>query len=135
MRIASMLILAALVAAPAEARQSMKERGEAELAKMLNGYVPGKTVHCVTLSDITNQTVIDGTAIVFWGLGGKAWVNRPNGAEFLNDDNVLIMHPFGSQHCRLDIVHQRDRYTHMQSASIGLNDFTLYTKPKGVKGR
>jgi len=130
MRIASMLILAALVAAPAVARQSMKERGEAELAKMLKGYVPGKTVHCVTLSDITNQTVIDGTAIVYWGLSGKAWVNRPNGAEFLREDNVLISKPFGGQTCRLDIIHQRDRFTHMESGAISLNDFTLYTKVK-----
>ena len=130
MRIASMLIMAALVAVPAAARQSMKERGEAELAKMLQGYVPGKTVHCVTLSDITNQTVIDGTAIVYKGLSGKAWVNRPNGAEFLREDNVLISKPFGGQTCRLDIIHQRDRYTQMESGAISLNDFTLYTKVK-----
>jgi hypothetical protein len=129
-----MLIMAALVAAPVAAKgPSEKERGEAALAKALKGYVAGPTVRCVNLSDITNQTVIDRTAIIFWGLGGKAWVNRPNGAEFLNDDNILITQPFGSQHCRLDIVHQRDRYTHMQSAAIGLNDFTLYTKPKAPK--
>jgi len=136
MRIAPMLIMAALVAAPVAAKgPSAKERGEAELAKALKNYVAGPTVRCVNISDITNQTVIDRTAIIFWGLGGKAWVNRPRGAEFLNDDNILVMHPFGSQHCRLDIVHQRDRYTHMQGATIGLDDFTLYTKPKGVKGR
>lgn len=136
MRIASMLIMAALVAAPVAAKgPSRQERGEAELAKALKNYVPGPKVRCVNLNEITNQTVIDGTAIIFWGLGGKAWVNRPRGAEFLNDDNILIMQPFGSQHCRLDIVHQRDRYTHMQGAAIGLDDFTLYTKVKGAKGR
>lgn len=134
MRIASTLIIAALVAAPIAAKgPSRQEQGEAELAKALKDYVPGPTVQCVNLSDITNQTVIDGTAIIFWGLGGKAWVNRPSGAEFLDDDNVLIMQPFGSQNCRLDIVHQRDRYSHMQSAAIGLSDFTVYTKPKPPK--
>ena len=119
MRIASMLVMAALMAAPIAAKgPSMKERGEAELAKDLKGYVPGKQVDCVSLHDITNQTVIDGTAIIFWGLGGKAWVNRPKGAEFLRDDNILITKPFGSQQCRLDIVHQRDRTSHMQGAAI-----------------
>ena len=130
MRIASMLIMAAMLAAPAAARESAKQRGEAELAKALKGYVPSKQVRCVNLNDITNQTVIDNTAIIFWGLGGKAWVNRPNGAEFLREDNILITKPFGGQNCRLDIVHQRDRYSHIQGAAIGLNDFTLYTKVK-----
>lgn len=130
MRIASMLIMAAILAAPAAARESAKQRGEAQLAKALQGYVPSKQVRCVNLSDITNQTVIDNTAIIYWGLGGKAWVNRPNGAEFLREDNILITKPFGGQTCRLDIVHQRDRYSHIQGAAIGLNDFTLYTKVK-----
>ena len=130
MRIASMLIMAAMLAAPVTARESMKQRGEAELAKMLKGYVPGKQVRCVELSDITNQTVIDGTAIVYWGLGGKAWVNRPNGAEFLREDDILISKPFGGQACRLDIVHQRSRSSHIPGPAVGLNDFTLYTKVK-----
>jgi len=134
MRIASMLIMAALVAAPVAAKgPSMTERGEAELAKALKGYVPGPKVRCVNLSDITNQTVIDGTAIIFWGLGGRAWVNRPDGARLLREDNILITKPFGGQNCRLDIVHQRDRFSHIQGASIVFNDFTLYTKPKPPK--
>ena len=130
MRIASMLIMAAMLAAPARARESMKQRGEAELAKMLKGYVPAKQVRCVELSDITNQTVIDGTAIIYWGLGGKAWVNRPNGAEFLREDDILISKPFGGQTCRLDIVHQRNRFSRVPGPAVGLNDFTLYTKVK-----
>jgi len=134
MRISSMLIIGAVLAAPVAAKgPSTSERGEAELAKALKGYVPGPKVRCVNLNDITNQTVIDGTAVVFWGLGGKAWVNRPDGAAFLRDDNILITKPFGGQQCRLDIVHQRDRYTQMQGASIVFNDFTLYTKPKAPK--
>ena len=130
MRMASMLIMAAILAAPASARVSMKERGEAELAKLLKDYVPGEKVRCVRTSDITNQTVIDGTAIVYFGLGGKAWVNRPSGAEFLREDNILITKPFGGENCRLDIVNQSDRFTRMRGAAIGLSDFTLYTKVK-----
>lgn len=134
MRIASMLIVAALAAAPVAAKgPSMQERGEARLAKMLQGYVPGQKVRCVDLTDITNQTVIDGTAVVFWGLGGKAWVNRPNGAEFLREDNILITKPFGNQNCRLDIVHQRDRFTHMPGPAITFGDFTVYNKVKKAK--
>ena len=134
MRIASMLITAALIATPIAAKgPSARERGEAEFAKALKNYVPGKQVNCVDLHDITNQTVIDRTAIIFWGLGGKAWVNRPKGAEFLKEDNILITRPFGSQNCRLDIVHQRDRFTHMEGPAISFDSFTLYTKVKQPK--
>ena len=134
MRIASILIMAALVAAPVAAKgPSTRERGEAKLAKILDGYVPGKQVECVNLHDIVNQTVVDGTAIVFWGLGGKAWVNRPKGAEFLSDDNILITKPFGSQDCRLDIIHQRDRFTRIEGPAIVFDSFTTYQKPKAMK--
>jgi len=129
MRIAAILIVAAMVAAPVGAGRS-KESGEAQLAKMLKGYVPAKQVHCVNLSDITNQTIVDRTAIVYWGMGGKAWVNRPDGAEFLREDNILISKPFGGQSCRHDIIHQRDQMSHIPGGAIGLNDFTLYTKVK-----
>jgi hypothetical protein len=131
MRIVGLLIgVAVLAAGAAQAAPSAKERGEAELAKELKGYVPGKKVRCVSMMDINGQTIIDGTAIIFRSLGGKLYVNRPNGAEFLNDDNVLVMKPTGSQHCSLDIVQQLDRVTHMHSGAISLNDFTLYTKAR-----
>ena len=130
MRIGSILIMAAMLAAPVSARQSAKESGEAELAKVLKNYVPGKQLRCVNLSDITNQTIIDRTAIVYWGLGGKAWVNRPDGAEFMREGNILITKPFGGQACRMDIVHQRDRTSQIEGGTLVLNDFTLYTKVK-----
>jgi len=40
----------AAAAAPAATRQSAQERGEAELAKQLEGLVPGKPQQCVSLS-------------------------------------------------------------------------------------
>lgn len=128
MRIPSLLIVLAILAAPAGARRSMEERGEAELAKALKGYVPGEQLRCINLSDISGQYIIDGTAIVYHGLGGKMYVNRPRGAEFLREDNILISKPTGSQMCRLDIIQQRDRFTHTQSGAISLNDFVVYRK-------
>jgi hypothetical protein len=125
-----MLTMAAILVAPASARESMKERGQAELGKLLKDYVPVGTARCVRSSDIVNQTVIDGTAIVFFGLGGKAWVNQPDGADFLREDNILITRPFGGDNCRLDIVRQTDRFVRIEGASMALNDFTLYKKVK-----
>lgn len=134
MRIAPIVIMAAMFAAPAAAKSTQTDqRGEAQLAQALEGYVAGPAVRCVNLNSITNQTVIDGTAIIFWGSGGKAWVNRPDGAQFLRRDNILVTKPFGGENCRLDIVHQLDQASRMEAGSVGLNDFTVYTKVKTGK--
>jgi hypothetical protein len=130
MRVASLLIMAAMIATPLSAKPATNERGEAELAKELKGYTPGKAQSCITITDVSGQRIIDGTAIIFRSLGGKLYVNRPNGAEFLRDDNILVFKPFGSQYCRLDIVQQVDRSTHMRGGAISLNDFTVYTKAR-----
>lgn len=128
MRKAALLIgCTCLLAASADARRH-DPGGEAELAKALKGYVPGQQVSCITLRDADNQQVIDGTAILYRALGGKIYVNRPDGAQFLDDDNVQISKPFGDQLCRHDIIQQRDRYTFIPGGAIALNDFTVYTK-------
>ncbi len=128
MRGASLLIACTcLAAASADARRP-DQTGEAELAKALKGYVPGKQVNCIALREADNQQVIDGTAILYRALGGKIYVNRPDGAQFLDDDNIQISKPFGDQLCRHDIIQQRDRYTYIPGGAIALNDFTIYTK-------
>lgn len=134
MRIASTVIIAAIFAAPAVAGSTPRDqRGEAQLARALEGYVAGPTVRCVNLNAITGQKVIDGTAIIFWGSGGKAWVNRPEGAGLLRSDNILVTKPTGGENCRLDIVQQLDQSSRMQAGSVGLNDFTVYTKERTGK--
>lgn len=122
-----MLILAA--AAHGEARPSARERGEAELAKQIAGLVPGKPVRCVSLSGIDGSTIIDNTAIVYRGLGGTLWVNRPRGAEMLREDDVLVQFVYGSQLCNLDQIKLLDRDTRMERGFVGLGEFVPYTKP------
>ena len=122
-------IIALTAGSPVLARQTAQERGESELAKQLDGLVPGKSVDCVSLSRIDGQTIIDGTAIVYRGLGGTVWVNRPRGAEMLRDDDVLVQFVYGSQLCRLDRIKLLDRSTRMERGFVGLGDFVPYTKP------
>jgi len=121
--------LALAAGAPAYARQSLQERGEAGLAKQLNGLVPGKPVDCVSLDRIDGQTIIDGTAIVYRGLGGTIWLNRPRGAEMLREDDVPVQFVYGSQLCKLDRIKLLDRMTRMQRGFVGLGEFVPYTKP------
>ncbi len=125
----TILLLGASGAIAAHATATANEQGEAELARQTAGLVPGKPVRCVTLDQIDGSTVIDGTAIVYRGLGGTLWVNRPRGAETLREDDVLVEDIYGSQLCNLDQIKLVDRVSRMQRGFVGLNAFTPYTKP------
>jgi len=125
------LAVAALVAAvtPAAARQSMQERGEAELAQQLKGLVPGKPQDCISLSRLDGSTIVDGTAIVYRSLGGVTYVNRPHGAEMLREDDIPVQYVWGSELCRMDQLKLLDRSTRMEHGFANLGEFVPYTKP------
>jgi len=125
------LCLAALIlgsATPALARPSLQERGEADLTGQLAGRVPGKPVDCIALNRIDGQTIIDGTAIVYRGMGDTIWLNRPRGAERLREDDVPVQYVYGSELCKLDQVKLLDRGTRMERGFVGLGQFVPYTK-------
>jgi hypothetical protein len=128
MRTAFLLLGAAFLSAVAVAAPpSRNVAGEAALAKALAGYVPAGKTDCVRLTDLGNQTIIDRTAILYQD-GSRIYVNRPNGADQLGRDNILIMHPLNGQACSLDIIRLRDNGSHFESGSVSLNDFEIYTR-------
>lgn len=112
----------------AKVRPSMQERGEAELAKQLDGLVAGKPQNCIPLTQTDGSQIIDGTAILY-RQHNITYVNRPLGATLLRDSDIPVQYVYGSQLCRLDRVNLLDRTTQMQRGTIGLGDFVPYTKP------
>jgi hypothetical protein len=132
MRTFSLFLAAAILgtAAPALARQSLQERGQADLDRQLAGLVRGKPVNCISLSQIDGSNIADGTAIVYRGLGGTLWVNRPRGAEMLREDDVLVQFVYGSQLCKLDQIKLLDRSSRMERGFIGLGEFVPYTRSR-----
>jgi len=131
MRILPLCLIGASLAAgsAALARQPVRERGEADLTAQLAGRVPGKPVDCVSLSQIEGQNIVDRTAIVYRGMGGTIWVNRPRGAEMLREDDVPVQFVYGSELCKLDQIKLLDRMTRMERGFVGLGQFIPYTKP------
>ena len=128
MRLIHSLAAAALLVtsgAPAVAKPS---NGAAELAKAIEGRVPGKPVDCIPLSATRTSKVIDGTAVIYnWGR--TIYVNQPKvGAENLRQWNIMVTKPTSSQFCRLDVVHMVDQTTHMQTGFISLGQFVPYTR-------
>ncbi|WP_420138649.1 hypothetical protein [Sphingomonas sp.] len=123
----------AIAATPAAARQSMRDRGAAELAKELKGLVAGTPERCVSLSNIDGSHIIDGTAIVYRGLGGKTYVNRTLNPDLLREDGIPVQFVYGSQLCRLDQIRLLDRYSRIPRGTVGLDTFIPYTKPKKAR--
>ncbi|MDK2770128.1 hypothetical protein [Sphingomonas sp.] len=132
--IATAAALAALtLPGAATADQKPYPKGEAELAKMLEGRVAGKPVKCVSSSSLGQSTVIDKTAIVY-RVGSKLYVNRPRGgAEQLSDDEILVTKIYGSQLCNVDKIDLVDRTSRMWSGFVVLGDFVPYTKVKDAR--
>ncbi|MFL9841267.1 hypothetical protein ABS767_09855 [Sphingomonas sp. ST-64] len=127
-----MLIAAAFAALTlpgmASADEKPNPKGEAELAKMLEGRVAGKPVKCLPTYSMDNSTIIDRTAIVYRS-GSKLYVNRPrSGAGSLDDDDILLTKLYGSQLCNIDKVDLLDRTSRMWNGFVVLGDFVPYEK-------
>ncbi|MBU6266048.1 MAG: hypothetical protein KGN34_00825 [Sphingomonadales bacterium] len=119
------LVAALALGAPAVAKERLT--GEQELAKLLEGRTAGKPTDCISLLSARNSTIIDKTAIVYDD-GRTLWVNRPNNADSLRSDDILVTKTSMSQLCRLDTVHLHDRSSHMWNGFVGLEKFVPYTR-------
>jgi len=113
--------LATAVPSPAAA----DAKGEAQLAKLLDGRVPGAPVHCLSRNERENMQVIDRTALVFRD-GKTLYVNRPGGVNFLTWSDIPVFKIWGNELCKMDIVHLHDRSTGMGGASMTMVAFIPY---------
>ena len=105
-------------------------RGEARLAKALDGRVPGKPVRCLNLRDINSTEIIDGTGILYRVGANRLYLNRPQiGRESLDDNDILVTRTIGSQLCSIDTVRLIDRTSRIYNGFVSLGDFVPYTKP------
>ena len=125
---ASIVVGALGMASAANAKPRLT--GEEELAKALTGREAGKPVDCIYLPTITSSHIIDKTAIVYEA-GRTLYVNRPrNGADQLNDSDIMVLNLHSSQLCSIDIVHLHDQTSHFMTGFVNLGEFVPYTKPK-----
>ena len=103
-------------------------RGEAELAKLLQGRVAGKPVSCIQQGAIQSAEVIGGTAIVYRD-GNRLFVNRPtSGAESLDADDILLTDTHSSELCSIDVVRLIDRTSRFERGFVGLGEFVPYVR-------
>lgn len=123
--LAATVLVSLAASAPAAPRLSPDQR----LARAVEGRVAGEPVSCIDHSRIRSSRIIDGTAIVY-NVGNVMYVNRPAGAETLDDWDVLVTRLYGSKLCDRDIVRLVDPNSRMLSGVVSLGEFVPYKKVK-----
>ena len=116
----------ALGAYPATAG-SLAEKGEARLAKMLEGRVAGEPVRCINTFR-ENSQIIPQVPLVY-DEGKTIYVARPAHPGSLRWDDVLVVERFSSNRlCVNDQMRTIDRSSGMLSGIVFLEEFVPYTK-------
>jgi len=119
--------LALTGASAATARPTSAEKGEATLARMLEGRSAGEPVQCISALNSSRIRVIDYVGIVY-DAGDTIYVARATHPNQLDHWDVPVFERFGSQLCTNDIKRTIDRGSGHFTGALFLDDFVPYTK-------
>jgi hypothetical protein len=126
--ITALAISALAVTGAAASAETLAEKGEAKLAKMLEGRTAGEPVSCISTMRSDGLQVIDHTAIVYDG-GKTIYVARPTDPKQLGPWDILVIkRTNGSQLCTNDIIYTIDQGTGFRTGAVFLGNFVPYTK-------
>lgn len=126
--VAAALTLSLSPIAHAQDAEPAMTKGEARLAKLLEGRVPGEPRDCINTFGSGNLTQIDKTALVYRS-GDTVWVNYTRMPHAIDDDDYLVINKFSaSQLCRTDQITTHDRYGNFFSGVIMLDEFIPYRR-------
>lgn len=131
------LCLSPLAAQTADAPEAQKDvvaepmtRGEARLAKLIEGRVAGEPVRCIRTLPSQRMTTIDRTAYVY-GSGNTIYVQRTRNPDQIDDNDALVTTRFNaSELCRLDQMTTVDRVLGVFTGAVFFEDFVPYTRVK-----
>jgi hypothetical protein len=114
----------------AETEAAPLSKGEARLAKLLDGRVAGEPQSCIRSDPRQRSQTIDGTAYVY-GSGNTIYVQRTRHPDSINDRDALVINRFsGNQLCRVDIATTIDPVTGIFTGVVQFDDFVPYTRVK-----
>ena len=118
----------AATAAVASGSGAPNAKGEARLARMLEGRTPGQPVSCINAVRSNNMQVIDGVAVVY-DAGRTIYVARPTDPRMLGRNDALVIDRFSpSRLCVQEPMKTIDRYDHYTTGVVFLKDFVPYTR-------
>ncbi len=109
-------------------------KGEARLAKLIEGRVAGEPVRCIRSLPSQRMTTIDRTAYVY-GSGNTIYVQRTRNPDQIDDNDALVTQRFNaSELCRLDQMTTVDRVLGFFTGAVFFEDFVPYTRVKSNEG-
>ena len=117
----------ALTGAAAASAETLAEKGEARLAKMLEGRTAGEPVSCISMMRSNDLQVIEYVGLVYKA-GDTVYVSRPADPRSLGRDDVPVIQRFGSQLCKQDVIRTVDRHGGYTNGVVFLNDFVPYKR-------
>ena len=92
----------------------------------LAGRTPGPAQSCVPIRSTASPRIADRNHLIY-SSGSTVWLNTAQCLGVTRDD-ILVLHPTGSQYCRGDIVATMDPVSHIRGGSCVLGDFLPYRR-------
>lgn len=127
-KFATILLGAALAFTGAAASAATPvEKGEARLARMLEGRTAGEPVSCISALRSDRLQVIDHVGVVYDG-GDTVYVSRPSDPRQLGFSDVLVIERSGSQLCKMDVTRTIDASHGHMTGVVFLGDFVPYRR-------
>jgi hypothetical protein len=120
---------AALAAGASTAQaETRSERGEAQLARILEGYqASGETQRCISATRSNQLRVIPYVGLVY-DAGDTIYVARASRPELLRDSDVPVIERYSSQLCTNDVMRTVDRHSPNFAGALFLEDFEQFTR-------
>jgi len=113
-----------------EAPAAELSKGEARLAKMLEGREAGEPVDCIRTFGQQRVTTIDDTAYVY-GRGRTIYVQHTRDPEGIDRrDTLVVQRTNGVQLCRYDIAKTVEPVTGFFTGVVQFEKFVPYTRVK-----
>ena len=107
--------------------ETSAERGEAKLARMLEGRVAGEPVSCISALRSNRIEVIEHVGIVY-DAGATIYVARPSNPDSLGRNDIVVIDRHGGQLCNTDVIRTVDRYQGYTTGAVFLDNFVPYSK-------
>ena len=117
----------AVTGATAVSAETLREKGEARLARMLEGRTAGEPVSCINAIRSNDLRIIEEVGVVY-DAGDTIYVARPSDPRQLGRDDVPIFRRFGAQLCKHDVTRTVDRFEGYTNGVVFLGDFVPYRK-------
>lgn len=107
--------------------QTELSKGEARLAKLLEGREAGEPQNCIRSFGQQRLMTIEETAYVY-GRGRTIYVQRTTSPESIDRDDVLVVQRNnGSQICRLDVINTIEPISGFFTGVVRFEKFVPYT--------